>query len=98
MAAAKGNQYAAKERVWTQAINNVLARRHPKGKMAALEDLAEKLVDLVATGDLPALKELGDRMEGKSPQGVELTGSGQNGAVLLEEVRRTVVDPRNPDA
>ena len=27
MAAAKGNQYAAKERVWAQAINNALDKR-----------------------------------------------------------------------
>lgn len=72
MAAEIGNQYAAKDRVWTQAINNVLERRNPKGRMAALEDLAEKLIQKVEDADLGAIREFGDRMEGKPSQAVDL--------------------------
>lgn len=75
MAAPQGNQFAAKSRVWTQAINNVLDRRHPNGRMAALEDLAEKLIAAVESGDLAALREFGDRMEGKPSQALSVDGS-----------------------
>jgi len=74
MAAPEGNQNAAKGRVWRDAINRALAQRHPEGRQAALQALAEKLLTACEDGDLTALKELGDRVEGKAVQGVELGG------------------------
>ena len=76
MAAAKGNQYAAKERVWAQAINNALEKRGKKGRMEVLESLADKLIDKCLEGDMTALKELGDRMEGKPAQAITGEGGG----------------------
>lgn len=71
MAAAKGNQYSAKERIWCQAINNALEKRGKKlGRMGALEELAEKLLSQCDQGDMSALKELGDRMDGKPVQAI----------------------------
>lgn len=71
MAAAKGNQYAAKERVWAQAINNALDKRGKAlGRMGALEELAEKLLVQCDEGDMTALKELGDRLDGKAVQAI----------------------------
>jgi hypothetical protein len=35
-----------------------------------IDALADKLLSLVATGDLPALKEFGDRMDGKQAQAI----------------------------
>ena len=81
MAAALGNQYAAKSRVWTTAINNVLERKHPKGRMAALEDLAERLIAGVEAGDLAAIKEIGDRVEGKPSQAVIHAGDDEGGPI-----------------
>ena len=71
MAAAPGNQYAAKERVWTAAINKALEKRSALGRMEALADLAEKLLEQCSEGNLVALKELGDRLEGKPTQTIE---------------------------
>lgn len=71
MAAAKGNQYAAKERVWCIAINNALEKRGAKlGRLGALEQLAEKLLEQCDAGDMAALKELGDRLDGKAVQAI----------------------------
>lgn len=67
-----GNQNNLKGRIWTQAINNVLERSHPKGRMAAMEELAEKLIEGVKAGDLPSIREFGDRMEGKPGQSVDI--------------------------
>ena len=44
--------------------------------------MADKLVELALTGDLPALKEVGDRLEGKVPQGIE--GGGPNGELIIK--------------
>ena len=78
MAAPLGNNNFGKARVWTQAINNVLERKHPQGRMAALEELAEKLIAGVEAGDLAAIKEFGDRMEGKPAQSVQVAGDPDN--------------------
>lgn len=46
-----------------------LERRKPADeRRQALDELADKLIDLVAAGDLGALKEFGDRLDGKPAQ------------------------------
>lgn len=68
--APKGNQNAAKAKVWSAAIERALERRTASRTdgIKEIDALAEKLLELVAAGDLPALKEFGDRMEGKPAQ------------------------------
>ena len=59
------------ERVWAQAINNALDKRGKAlGRMGALEELAEKLLVQCDEGDMTALKELGDRLDGKAVQAI----------------------------
>ena len=74
MGAPIGNQYAAKAKRWTDAIDRALAKRSRREGIEALDELAEKLITLAEQGDLGALKELGDRFEGKPAQRVEMTG------------------------
>ncbi len=75
MAAAPGNQYAAKGNRWATAINAALDKRSRKDQVDALEELADKLIDLGLAGDLSALKELGDRIDGKAAASLALSGS-----------------------
>ncbi len=76
MAAPLGNKNARKEtREWSNAIRRAVAR----GKR--LNRLADKLLDKCEEGDLTALKEFGDRYEGKIPQAIE--GPGDAGSHLL---------------
>ena len=77
MAAAPGNQYAAKARRWTEAIDRAIAKRSRVSGLEALDELAEKLLTKVDEGDTSAIKELGDRLEGKVPQAI--VGPGDNG-------------------
>jgi hypothetical protein len=78
MSAAKGNQYAAKERSWAAAINRALDRRNLslKGKRDALDALAEQLLTKCDEGEMQALKELGDRLDGKPAQSIAANVSG----------------------
>jgi hypothetical protein len=65
--APKGNQNASKgaKKVWLAAIERALKKRSLKAKREALDDIAEKLLKACDKGDVVALKELGDRLEGK---------------------------------
>ena len=67
MGAPFGNQNAKRQKVWHAAIMRALEARDKSrldGKRE-LDALAEKLIELVAAGDLAALKEFGDRLDGK---------------------------------
>lgn len=71
MAAPLGNQNAARAKVWRAAIMRALERRKPADeRIAAIDELADKLLDLVCAGDLGALKEFGDRLDGKPAQAI----------------------------
>ena len=63
MAAPKGNQNAKNKGVWRDAIRRALAKNKD-----ALDACAAQLVAAAMNGDLPALKELGDRLDGKPTQ------------------------------
>ena len=89
MSAPVGNQFAAKAKRWTLAIEKALEKRSKRDQVEALEDLAEKLLAKCAEGDMQALKELGDRLEGKAAQGIDLTGSL---GITLAKVRTGVPD------
>jgi hypothetical protein len=66
-----GNQNAARAKVWRAAIMRALERRKPADeRIAAIDELAEKLLELVSAGDLGALKEFGDRLDGKPAQAI----------------------------
>jgi hypothetical protein len=82
MAAAKGNQYAARGRVWRDAIDRAMEIRGAGDRMAALNELAARLIEKAAEGDMSALKELGDRLDGKSVQ--PIAGDAEGPPVALE--------------
>ena len=95
MAAAPGNQYAAKERVWTAAINKALEKRSALGRMEALAALADKLLKQCDEGNLIALKELGDRLEGKPGQSMTVSGDSENPLVIAGGIK--LVRPESTD-
>lgn len=86
MGAPIGNRNAAKAKVWTAAIERALEKRG-RERGAALDELAEKLLSLCENGDLQALKELGDRLEGKPTQAVSM--QDVDGASLITEIKWT---------
>jgi hypothetical protein len=78
--AMEGNQNARNGHIWSDAIRRAAARaaKGPKGEgnYAMLNKLADTLVKKAGKGNVPALKEFGDRVEGKVPQAIEGTGPG----------------------
>jgi hypothetical protein len=88
-----GNSNAAKGKRWSDAIDRALAKRCKGDGIAALDDLAEKLLAKADEGDMQALKELGDRIEGKPSQAIDLDAKVQ-GSLQIEKIERVIVDPK----
>ena len=95
MGAPTGNNNAAKAKVWTAAIERALANRSRLDQKDALDSLAEKLLAKCDEADLGALKELGDRLEGKPGQAIDL-GSDPERPMIARLVRQ-IVRPDNKD-
>ena len=86
MGAPVGNQNAAKAKIWSAAILRALDRRKPADeRITAIDELADKLLEKCASGDLAALHELGNRLEGKPPQAVELSGEITERRLIIHE-------------
>jgi hypothetical protein len=75
------------EKHWRDALMiavNETREGDPEGRRN-LRVIADVVVNLALAGDMQAIKEIGDRMDGKAPQGVELSGP-DGGAVQMEDV------------
>ena len=97
MAAPKGNTYAANGSRWRNAIDKALAKRCKSDGQKALVDIAEQLLAKASEGDVSALRELGDRMDGKPKQAIDLGGQDGN-PVRVEKVERAIIDAANTDS
>lgn len=85
MGAPLGNRNGEKQnRLWGEAIRRAVVQDDGK----RLRMLAERLLDKAAEGDVSALKELGDRLDGKPAQAI--TGP-DGGALLFQEIQRKIV-------
>ena len=71
MGAPKGNQHAVKAKIWTEAIETAMSVRMSRGDPDPLIAVADSLIDMALEKDLGAIKEIGDRLEGKTRSMVE---------------------------
>ena len=81
MAAPFGNKNAVKNRPWAEVINRALIQ----GDGQRLRSIAEKLLTLAENGDIQALKEVGDRLDGKPAQQVQLSGDADEPLRIVHE-------------
>ena len=66
-----GNKHSSKNnRLWAETLKRVLVQ----GDGQKIRAIAEALVEKAASGDVSAIKELGDRVDGKALQENKLTG------------------------
>ncbi len=85
----KGNTNAARGTEWRDAIRAVV-KQYEKGSIKrkmALRKVAEALLEKALAGDMAAIKELGDRYDGKPGQSVELTGGVDVRSFPIEYVK-----------
>lgn len=78
----KGNQLGAKSRLFDQALKRAIAQDDGK----RLRSAAEKLLDLASSGEAWAIKELADRLDGKSQQHVSVERKNASDLTLAELV------------
>lgn len=66
-----GNTNSSRDnRLWRNTIMRAIAQGDPE----RLRKIAEALLNKAAEGDVSALRELGDRLDGKPTQAVEVSG------------------------
>lgn len=63
------NRNAAKGRIFGDAIRKAVAQ----GDGNKLRDIAEKLLDMAQEGDIQAIREVADRLDGKAKQSTEIS-------------------------
>ena len=76
-----GNDNASRGKPWRAAIDRALAQKDGK----KLRAIADKLIDLAAEGDMAAIRELGDRLDGKAAQAI--IGEDGSAPIVVEILR-----------
>ncbi len=94
-----GNPKGSKpEKMVRDAIKVALSVEEKDGngnKVKRLRIVAEQLVKKAMDGDITAIKEIADRIDGKAAQ--PLTGDDL-GPIQIQKVVHEVIDPKNPDS
>lgn len=89
MAAAEGNDYSKKSnRLWGETLRRIAAQDPQK-----LRRIAEALYARAEEGDIQAVKEIGDRLDGKPGQEMDITHRGGLAEVLGAIGRSKADDP-----
>lgn len=88
MAAAKGNNYSSKNnRLWADTLRRACVQANGK----KLRGMAEALIAKALEGDVSAIKEVGDRIDGKVPQMIQ--GDEDNPLTMITKIERVIVRP-----
>lgn len=84
--APEGNQNGRNKGLMRQAILSRLEQKNARDQIAAV------LVDKALSGDMQAIKEVLDRIDGKSVQQTVLSGDEEN-PIAVREIIRKIIDP-----
>lgn len=86
MGAPTGNKNSSKNnRLWAETIRRAVVQADPD----RLRRIAEALLDKAEGGDINAMREIGDRLDGKSAQ--MIVGAGENGEHVISGITINVV-------
>jgi hypothetical protein len=88
MARTKG---ATADKFWSEAVRLAVYREAEDDgkKKKRLNIIADKLCKMAMDGDISAIKEIGDRLEGKPAQALQHSGTGENGEIVFQTVYET---------
>jgi len=88
-----GNKNASKSKPWADALSRALEIHKPVHQRKMLDALAASLVSEGMNGNIAAIKEIGDRLDGKSVQGVEVSTPD---GIEITRIERHIVDQAEP--
>ena len=71
MAAPYHNNGGKKDKLWRDALMVAIKRTDSEGRVM-LAKIAQKVVEAAVEGDMSAIKEIGDRIDGKAPQSLDV--------------------------
>lgn len=72
MAGVKGRSGPKQEKPWRDALLKAVSKRAQKDGPQFLERVADAVVAAAVTGDMQAAKEIGDRLDGKPRQEMDI--------------------------
>lgn len=74
------------DKPWRHAIRLAVNRLSKDGKTKHLDILAHRLIRAAADGDVSAMREIGDRLDGKPTQGIDLAPTADGLEALLDRI------------
>lgn len=81
------------DKIWRDALMRAVKRSYDGGNLKNLEVLATKTVNMALNGDMTAIKEIGDRLDGKATQAIQpLDEHGRPTSMKVEVI---LVAPKN---
>lgn len=91
--APEGNRNAAHDKPWADALKKAVLQYEDKdagiGRGEALRTLAEKVFKQALGGDSAAVREIGDRLDGKPRQQIEAENSNSNYLYVISDRHMT---------
>lgn len=95
--AGNANSGKRKDKLWRDALMLSLNRIMDDGsERTKLQALADTTVREGIAGNVQAIKEIGDRVDGKVPQGIVGGDEDDPGIKMIHRIENVIVDPRDP--
>lgn len=92
--AGNANSGRKQEKPFRDALKLELAKLQDDDQRG-LRKIARSLIENAEGGDLQAIKELADRVDGKVPQAI--SGDEDNPLTMVHRIERQIVRPNSPD-
>ncbi len=93
MAFQKGNTLGGRPKQ-ARLFDEALRRAIAQSKIDKIRDAAEKLLDLAAAGEMWAIRELADRLDGRATQSVEVTDNREPRDLTIDEILALIAAER----
>lgn len=78
------------DKLWREALRKAVLKRVEKAQR--LDRIAEKVVSAAEDGKMDAVREIGDRLDGKPAQAIIGGNDGDPPVHVITEIRRTIVE------